>query len=353
MVKHKPEPKQVTNANKSPVQRPNLWDRIRSWRFRFAAGFVLSCIGLYTLIQALPQSVTGPINTHTARTLGLVLNAVGIPAVSSCDVVSEEGLAFQIIPECTPIFTAGLFISFVTFHPSSVRQKAAGLAWGIPALYLGNLLRLAAAFAISRHDGRLFEVIHVYLGQVFTLFLVILCCVLWMRWVERGEAKQNWTMPIAARFLARFGLISAVLFVVWLNIHHGYIRLLDRLTAFGFSLIGRSAGLEHQTLVYYETFSIVVVVALVFSASPIPWRRRIPLLSAGLGILLLIHLLHRIDNAVMANFGVTALQNVDLTALVVGQYLVPVAILISVARLQWQEIRSVPASGTNQRRGLP
>ena len=247
MAKPRSRRRRGTDAEKMQLESAALGDRIRSDRLRFAVGFVLSCIGLYALIQALPQSFTAPVSEHTARTLGLVLNALGIPAATAGDVVSEKGLAFQIIPECTPIFTAGLFVSFVAFHPASPRQKAAGLAWGIPVLYLGNLFRLAATFAISRYDGRLFEVTHVYLGQVFTLLLVMLCCVLWMRWVERGEAKQNLTMPTEARFLVRFCLISAVLFMVWLNVHHGYLRLLDSLMAFGFSLFGRSAELAHQT----------------------------------------------------------------------------------------------------------
>jgi exosortase/archaeosortase family protein len=246
-------------------------------------------------------------------------------------------LAFQIIPECTPIFTAGLFVSFVSFHPASLRQKATGLAWGIPVLYLGNLARLAATFMLSRYEPRLFEVVHVYLGQVFTIFLVILCCVLWMRWVERGEVKQGVTRD-AVRFLARFGLISAVLFLVWINAHHGYIRFLDRLMVFGFSFFGRSAGLAHETALYYETFSIIIAISLVLAAPSITLRKRIPLLGAGLGVLFLIHLFHRIDNALMAVYNITAMERVDLTAMVIGQYLVPVLLLIYLVRLQRQDV---------------
>jgi exosortase H (IPTLxxWG-CTERM-specific) len=188
MAGRKPRPqhdKKRARTKRANSGRSALWKKVQSGHFRFAVAFTLSCIGLYSVVNALPQAFTKPINEQVARTLGLLLNAFSIPALTNGDIVSEKGLAFQIIPECTPIFTIGIFFSFVAFHPASLAQKAKGLLMGIPVLYMGNLFRLAATFMISRYDGRLFEVTHVYQGQVFTLLLVILCCVLWMSWVER------------------------------------------------------------------------------------------------------------------------------------------------------------------------
>ena len=47
-----------------------------------------------------------------------------------------------------------------------------------------------------------------------------------------------------------------------------------------------------------------------------------------MGVLFFIHLFHRIDNALAAYFNFTAILPVDLTLLVVGQYLLPVLFLI-------------------------
>lgn len=341
-----------------------LWDRVRSSRLRLLLAFTLSCIFLYILIDTLPPPVTRPLDVHVAQMLGLVLNSLDIPVITAGNIVSGKGLSFMIIPECTPIFTVALFVSFVAFHPASIRQKATGLAWGIPTLYLGNLLRLVATFAISRYDSRLFDVTHVYLGQIFTMFLVILCCILWMRWHEREGRKKGDAMNTsiaskreggfgrekkevtpgtamnAAWFIVRFGLISTGLFIIWVKVHHGYIRLLDWFIGFGFSIFGRSAQLAHETAVYYETFSIVIVVSLVLSARSMPWRRRIPLLGAALAFLILIQILHRIDNILLALYHVTIMQKVDLAVLVIGQYLIPVLLLIFLARFQMQDIQT-------------
>jgi exosortase H (IPTLxxWG-CTERM-specific) len=283
-------------------------------------------------------------NEHVARMLSLLVNAFGISASAAGDIVSEKGLAFRIIPECTPIFTAGLFLCFVLFYTATFREKATGLLMGIPALYLGNLARLAATFMISRYDRRFFEVVHVYLGQVFTILLVIVACIVWLRWLDRKESPRSIPPSIpmkAAGFFARFFLISGCLFLVWLKVHHWYIWFLDRFMLFGFSLFNYRVPLSRQTVYYYETFSIVVFASLILAAWSLPWKMKVKGLAAGLGLLFVTHLIHRINNVLVAYFNFTAIVPVDLTLLVIGQYLLPVLLLIYLIRLQRQEVPAV------------
>jgi hypothetical protein len=131
----------------------------------------------------------------------------------------------------------------------------------------------------------------------------------------------------ATGLLVRFVLISGYLFLVWMKVHHWYIWFLDRFMLLGFSLFQYHVELAHDTAVYYETFSIVITAALVLAVPSVPWRRRVPLLCAGLCLLFLIHLFHRIDNALIAHFNYTAALPADLTLIVIGQYLLPVLLL--------------------------
>ncbi len=301
---------------------------IRSERFRFAAAFAISCLGLYAAVQALPPSFTRPLNEHTALTLGLALKVLGIPNISTVnDVVSDSKLSVRIVPECTPIFTACLFVCFVVFNPATARQKAAGLLAGIPALYLGNMARLVMVFMIGRHDQRYFEVVHVYLGQVFSILLVSLSCILWRRWLDEDGAKRGIALKVIS-FPARFFLISGCVFLVWMKVHHGYIGFLDRFMLFGFSLSGHHFNPARQTPVYYETFSIVTFISIVLAIRSTPWKTRIKQLAAGLGFLFFSHLFHRIDNFLIVLFNYSAAVPVDFTLLLIGQYLLPVLLLI-------------------------
>jgi len=233
-----------------------------------AAAFALSCIGLYALIQVLPASFTKPVNENTARTLGLTLNLIGIPVSVIGDIVSGRGFAIQIITECTPLFIVGLFICFIAFSHATVRQKAFGLVICIPALYLGNLVRLVALFKVGQYNFRLFEVVHALWGQVFTIFLVLLSFILWTKWTIQKESQQSIPMK-ATIFLSRFAVISGCLFLVWMKVHHGYIWLIDRFMILGFSLFDYHVELAQNTAVYYETFSIVTFTSLVLATRSI------------------------------------------------------------------------------------
>ncbi|RJR22840.1 MAG: exosortase H [Nitrospiraceae bacterium] len=327
--------KKEQSSSLNPAAKPGVTSKpvalismVRSGRFRFPLSFTLSCIALYAIIYSLPPSFTGPVNENVAATLGLVLHGFGIPVTVVNDIVAEGALAFRIVPDCTPLFTSGLFLSFVMFYPATYRQKAMGLLTGIPALYLGNLARLTATFMISRYERRLFDIVHVYLGQVFTMLLVLIVCIIWLKWLERKEPEQS--MPVkAAGFLGRFALISVTLFLLWGKVHYGYIWFLDRFVLFGFSLFGYHVPLAHHTLYYYETFSIVVLISLFFSLRWLQAAVRKRWLVTGLGIMMFTHLLHRIDNVFMAYFTFTGFHGADLILLVIGQYLLPALLWFS------------------------
>ena len=331
-------------GHSAPPDKPSLRSIPRFKNFRFVAAFILSCIGIYALIVALPDRHTGPINEQTAQTLGLALNLIGVPVSVAGDTVTGKAFALQIIPECTPLFMVGLFLCFIVFSPATVRQKASGLLMGIPALYLGNLVRLVAIFIAGQHDRRLFEVVHAFWGQVYAVFLVLLSFVLWLKSLHKEESK--WSIPMkAVGLLGRFALIAACLFLLWMQVHHGYIRLLDRFMLF-FSLFGHHFNPARQTHVYYETFSIVTFTSLVLAVRSTPWKAKIKQLIAGLGFLFLTHLFHRIDNFLMVLFNYTGALTLDLTLLITGQYLLPMLFLIYSIRCERAEILPEPKKAT-------
>ena len=296
-------------------------------RFRFAVAFAFFCFAFYVTVQLLPAWITKPVSENTAWTLGKVLNALGVPASTVLDTVSYSGLTFVIVTECTPIFSAGLFLGCILFYPATLREKLTGLLAGIPLLYLGNLARLTATFMISLYDRKLFELAHVYLGQVFTIFLVIAVCITWLNWLDR-KASEPGSITGPGGFLIRFALISSGVFFAWVLVQHRYIWFLDKIVTFGFSLFHYRIALARKTHFYFETFSIVCFVSVLLAMHSISRSSKIKTLSAGLALLFLMHLFHRIDNVLVAYFHYSAMFPIDLTLLIVGQYLLPVLLVI-------------------------
>ncbi|NWF56534.1 MAG: exosortase H, partial [Syntrophaceae bacterium] len=296
----------------------------------FASAFSLCCVVVYFSINALPEPYTRPINEHTARMLARVLQAFRIRVLVQGDTVAGSGIGVRIITECTPVFMWGLFLPFVLFYQAPIEKKGWGLAAGIPALYLGNLVRLVAVFMAGRHDRRLFEIVHVYLGQVFTLSLVLLACGIWLKWIEREKSGQSMGMK-SWGFPARLAPISIGLFFLWLQVHHGYLRIIDRVMSFGFSLLSYRLIIPYEYEIYYETFNTVAFSSLVLATGSIPAERKIKGLLAGLGILFLVHLLYRTCNLLVTGFHLIPLIAVGLTLASIGQYLLPVILYLRLA----------------------
>jgi len=313
------------------VRPQDLRDLVRPVPVGFWAGLTLSCAGLYALLHFLPSGFVAPINEHTASTLGLALRALGASVSTARDTVSEGGLAFEIISECAPIFTAGLFLSFVIFYPSTRREKATGLRMGLPLLYLGNMARLTTTFMISRYDRRLFEVVHVYLGQVFTIFLVMFAVIAWLRWLDHDESHRSARMK-AAVFLGRFALISGCFFLVWLKMNHWYIMFVNQFMILGSSLFDLRLIIPRSITVYYETFNIVTFTSLVLGTPSIPWPRRLKGLGFGLAVFFLFYLVHRIDNLLITGFAVPLAVPVDYVVCAIGQYVLPVLMWLAIVR---------------------
>ena len=117
-----------------------------------------------------------------------------------------------------------------------------------------------------------------------------------MAWMDGQRRTPKSIRPKIVSFLARFALIAGCIFLIWLEIEHGYIRFLDELMLFGFSLFGRRFHPLVKTSVYYETFSIVTFTSVVLATRSTPWTTKAKQLAAGLGFLFFTHLFHRIDN---------------------------------------------------------
>ena len=131
-MRRKKQPR-IRSSAQGPVDgsRPlALRDMIRSKRLSFAIAFTFFCIALYAFIQVCCRH---PLQSQSTRIPLLhwawALNTLGIPVSTADDTVTEGGLAFRIIPECTPIFTAGLFLSFVVFIPPHFDKRRRDCSW--------------------------------------------------------------------------------------------------------------------------------------------------------------------------------------------------------------------------------
>lgn len=95
----------------------------------------------------------------------------------------------EIVKNCDAIEINILFAAAVLAFPASLRQRAWGLALGLPALVLLNVLRICTLYFIGVHAPERFEVFHV---EVWPLCLVAATTLLFLgyaSWTQRNPVR--------------------------------------------------------------------------------------------------------------------------------------------------------------------
>ena len=157
---------------------------------KFSALFVLFSVTFYVIARLTPSTFAS-LNNYTAAMLGFSLRALGIDPSVRGVFVSAGDFGVEIITECSAIFILILFSSFVLAYPTTFKNKAIGLIFGIPILFAVNALRLVVGFMSGMWRPDLFEYVHVYLWQTIIIILVFISCLVWLQLVVMVTTKKQ------------------------------------------------------------------------------------------------------------------------------------------------------------------
>ena len=282
------------------------------------ARFALLCTLLLLAAVALDPFM-GPLNRVTAFMAGRILAGAGFSPQVHADLVTLGSFPVRIVTECTSLYATILLTAFIVARPATWQQRLAGIVVCSSILATINLFRIAGVTAIGATYPQLFEILHVYLGQVVMLVLVVACCQGWQSWVT-GEGRPY-------SFLFRVLCWATILFTPWLTVHKVYLALLDSVVRAGFTLV--SSGYTVITplpfRVYNHPFSVPFYAALLLaSQQSIAPRRLFAYLLKGMLILACWHALFRMTHVAWTAYGLPALQPVHTAVYLVGQFLLPV-----------------------------
>lgn len=320
------------NTTQAPIPDPEAAVQLPSpspaW-LRFA----LLCT-LFLLAALWLEPHVAPLCTITAAQVGALLDLAGFSAQVQGDLISLPGFSVRIVTECTPLHACLLYGAFVLAQPASWRRTLAGLLMGSLAIATANLLRIAYITAVGRHVSHLvFDILHVYLGQVAMLILVLAAALFWLRWSGGG--------PSPFPFLLRAVFIATLLFLPWVVVNRDYVALLDSLVAQIFSLLypGYQLLTPRPFPIYNHTFAVPLFMALIMAGS-CPWTiRRLTGAAGGIGLIAGWHSLFRISHVVWTALDVPQIMPLHQGIYLLGQFLLPF--------LLWIWIDGLPARSTS------
>ncbi|HJH29374.1 MAG TPA: archaeosortase B [Methanosarcinaceae archaeon] len=145
------------------------------------AGTYLFFIGFFVLIYIIFQEHFNFLSSLTASTLSALLGIFGVNHTIDETVLHlVDGISLRVIDECTGIYELFVYAGCVMAYPTSSGKKLAGIAFGIPAIFSINMVRLLSLAFVGLWFPSIFGYVHYYLWQVTLILLVVFVMLVWI-----------------------------------------------------------------------------------------------------------------------------------------------------------------------------
>lgn len=157
---------------------------------RFVVLFGVILIASFTVVALQPvnDAVVVPLTAGIARLSGAVLTALGENVVvAGCDIRSPR-FAVTIYNGCNGLITSLVFVAAVLAFPASWRVKTLGVAAGLVAIQLLNLIRVVALYYTGALLPELFDEAHVVVWQSL---IIVAGVVLWIVWARVASRRTR------------------------------------------------------------------------------------------------------------------------------------------------------------------
>lgn len=159
----------------------------------FLVKVLIFAIPLYLIL--IFQNVLYPLQEAVSQNIYLILNFIGLETFKDGFLLKTNGFAFLISEDCTGWKSMLFLIALILAVPKvNIRKRIVGLAFGVPAIYLGNLFRILIMVFISLGFRPEFaKVIHDYFWQLGLISLVLVVWILWLIWIGKFGRKGEIT----------------------------------------------------------------------------------------------------------------------------------------------------------------
>ncbi|MCI0404502.1 MAG: exosortase H [candidate division Zixibacteria bacterium] len=161
---------------------PRFW---KSPAFRFVGKFLFFLILLgaaYSQISSRWDSFRNGFTAATAEFVSACYALGGSKTSASGDLITGEGIALRVIEECTGAYEMIIFAAAVLAFPTSWRKKGLGILFGLPLLFIINILRIMLLAYVQAHGSpSLFDFMHIYFWQATLILMILGVFILWIK----------------------------------------------------------------------------------------------------------------------------------------------------------------------------
>jgi exosortase H (IPTLxxWG-CTERM-specific) len=167
----------------------SFWRRNRR-EAAFLALFVLLLGGSFTVISInwVNDHLVEPFTGGIARLSGATLNLLGQHVTMRGTVIQGPRFAVNIRNGCNGVEAMLIFAAAVLAFPAPWRSRLTGLALGMLAIQLVNLVRVVSLYLTGAYLPRIFDASHTVIWQSVVILVGVL---LWVFWAHRLPAQDE------------------------------------------------------------------------------------------------------------------------------------------------------------------
>ena len=151
------------------------------------------------MLNPVQVAVVHPWTNLLAHMSAAVMTLFDADVISHGRVLQSKATGFGVSIEagCNGVEAAIILIAGMIAFPSSWKHKLAGIAIGIAAVQVVNLLRIISLYYLGKWNMTVFEFAHLYLWQALIMLDVLVVWMLWIRWIARQQPPSPPQPPLA------------------------------------------------------------------------------------------------------------------------------------------------------------
>ncbi|HLG17121.1 MAG TPA: exosortase H [Blastocatellia bacterium] len=150
---------------------------------KFVALFALIfgvCYFVFGISPGVREGLIKPYTVILARAVTAIINLFGAGAIADGTLVRSSRYSVSIAMGCDGVEASSLFLAGVMAFPTAWRARLIGLAFGIPAIHLINLLRLVGIYYAGVYLPSIVEEVHIYVAQTIVILFSTALLIFWL-----------------------------------------------------------------------------------------------------------------------------------------------------------------------------
>ncbi len=157
---------------------------------KFLVRFVVFLAVFYALVAIRPvnDAVVVPFTAFLVRISAGLLGAIGEKVVTEGTVIRSSLFAVDVKNGCNGIEATLLLLAAMLAFPAPAKARIAGIAAGLAAIQVVNLVRIVSLFWLGAHRRDVFDLFHAAVWQSLLILLAVGIFVVWGRTLRGGGA---------------------------------------------------------------------------------------------------------------------------------------------------------------------